>query len=184
MLLQSLSCQINAQVQKAFGTGAYLLTDTALATASSCFETWRRTTFSERIAIVAQAAVIMRARVDEFARPVAFEMGTRMDQARTEVALGADILDYYAKNAERYFSADTLESRLSPASVPTSPFGVLLGLQPSDARYQELARFAAPNLAAGNVVLVKHAGRVPLFAMAFENLWREAGAPDGTYTTV
>jgi len=37
---------------------------------------------------------------------------------------------------------------------------------------------------AGNVVMVKHAGCVPQCAIAFENLWREAGAPAGAYTNL
>ena len=49
--------------------------ETALETAANCFENWRRTTFAERGAIAAKAAAIMRARIDEFARPVTLEMG-------------------------------------------------------------------------------------------------------------
>jgi succinate-semialdehyde dehydrogenase/glutarate-semialdehyde dehydrogenase len=37
---------------------------------------------------------------------------------------------------------------------------------------------------AGNVVMVKHAGCVPQCAIAFEKLWREAGAPVGAYTNL
>ena len=37
---------------------------------------------------------------------------------------------------------------------------------------------------AGNVVMVKHAGCVPQCAIAFEKLWREAGARVGTYTNL
>jgi succinate-semialdehyde dehydrogenase/glutarate-semialdehyde dehydrogenase len=45
-----------------------------------------------------------------------------------------------------------------------------------------LARFAAPHLASGNVMLVKHAPGVPQCALAFEQLFAEAGAPSGAYT--
>jgi len=68
----------------------------ALATAATCFEKWRRTNFSERAAVVTKAAAIMRTRVDEFARPVTLEMGKLFEQARGEVELSADIIDYYA----------------------------------------------------------------------------------------
>ena len=65
-----------------------------------------------------------------------------------------------------------------------APFGVLFGVEPWNFPYYQLARFAAPNLMAGNVVMVKHAGCVPQCAIAFEKLWLEAGAPAGAYTNL
>jgi succinate-semialdehyde dehydrogenase/glutarate-semialdehyde dehydrogenase len=156
----------------------------ALETAATCFETWRHTTFAERAAVVAKAAAIMRARIDEFARPVTLEMGKLIDQARGEVVLSADIIDYYAKNAERFLAPEHLKPSSGEAEVESSPFGVLFGVQPWNFPYYQLARFAAPNLMAGNVVMVKHAGCVPQCAIAFEKLWMEAGAPFGAYTNL
>ena len=158
--------------------------ETSIKTAATCFEAWRRTTFAARAAVVGKAAAIMRARVDEFARPVTLEMGKLIDQARGEVVLSADILDYYAKNAERFLAPQRLEPSLGEAQVESSPFGVLFGVEPWNFPYYQLARFAAPNLMAGNVVMVKHAACVPQCAIAFEKLWREAGAPQGAYTNL
>ncbi len=158
--------------------------EAALVTAAACFETWRRTTFVERAAVVAKASAIMRARIDEFARPVTLEMGKLIDQARGEVVLSADIIDYYAKNAERFLATEHLNPSSGEAEVESSPFGVLFGVQPWNFPYYQLARFAAPNLMAGNVVMVKHAGCVPQCAIAFEKLWLEAGAPIGAYTNL
>jgi succinate-semialdehyde dehydrogenase/glutarate-semialdehyde dehydrogenase len=158
--------------------------ETALENAAACFETWRHTTFAERAAVAAKAAAIMRARTDEFARPVTLEMGKLIDQARGEVALSAAIIDYYAKNAERFLAPQHLKPSSGEAVVESSPFGVLFGVQPWNFPYYQLARFAAPNLMAGNVVMVKHAGCVPQCAIAFEKLWLEAGAPAGAYTNL
>src|SRR5450759_4951150 len=158
--------------------------ETAIKTAATCFETWRHTTFAERAVVVIKAATIMRARVDEFARPVTLEMGKLIAEARGEVALSADIIDYYAKNAERFLAPQHLKPGSGKAVVESSPFGVLFGVQPWNFPYYQLARFAAPNLMAGNVVMVKHAGCVPQCAIAFEKLWREAGAPAGAYTNL
>jgi succinate-semialdehyde dehydrogenase / glutarate-semialdehyde dehydrogenase len=156
----------------------------ALDTAATCFETWRHTTFAERAAVVAKASAIMRARIDEFARPVTLEMGKLIDQARGEVVLSADIIDYYASNAERFLAPEHLKPSSGEAEVESSPLGVLFGVQPWNFPYYQLARFAAPNLMAGNVVMVKHAACVPQCAIAFEKLWMEAGAPAGAYTNL
>lgn len=158
--------------------------ETKIATATACFESWRKTRFAERAAIAAKAAAIMRARADEFARPVTLEMGKRIAEARGEVALSADIIDYYAQNAERFLAPERLDPTSGEAEIVSSPFGVLFGVQPWNFPYYQLARFAAPNLMAGNVVMVKHAGNVPQCAIAFEELWLEAGAPKGAYTNL
>jgi succinate-semialdehyde dehydrogenase/glutarate-semialdehyde dehydrogenase len=158
--------------------------ETAIETATTCFETWRHKTFAERALVVARAAAIMRERIDEFARPVTLEMGKLIDQARGEVLLSADIIEYYATNAETFLAPQHLKPSSGEAAVESSPFGVLFGVQPWNFPYYQLARFAAPNLMAGNVVMVKHAGCVPQCAIAFEKLWREAGAPAGAYTNL
>jgi succinate-semialdehyde dehydrogenase/glutarate-semialdehyde dehydrogenase len=158
--------------------------ETALGTAATCFKTWRHTTFAERADVVAKAAAIMRARVDEFARPVTLEMGKLIDEARGEVVLSADIIDYYAKHAERFLAPQHLTPSSGEAEVESSPLGVLFGIEPWNFPYYQLVRFAAPNLMAGNVVMVKHAGSVPQCAIAFEKLWLEAGAPVGAYTNL
>ena len=108
--------------------------------------------------MVAKAAALLREHVDEFAGPVTLEMGKLIDQARGEVVLSADIIDYYAKNAERFLAAGTLTPSSGEAEIVSSPLGVLFGIQPWNFPYYQLARFAAPNLMAGNVVMVKHAG--------------------------
>ena len=156
----------------------------AIKTAETCFESWRHTTFAERAVIVAKAATLMRERVDEFAKPVTLEMGKLIAEARGEVALSADIIEYYAWNAEDFLAPQILKPKLGEAVIESSPFCVLFGVQPWNFPYYQLARFAAPNLMAGNVVMVKHAGCVPRCAIAFAKLWLEAGAPAGAYTNL
>ena len=158
--------------------------EAVLAAAAACFEVWRATTFAERSAIVARAAGLMRARRDEFARPVTLEMGKLIGEAQGEVDLSADILDYYAANAEQFLAPRRLAPATGEADVESSPLGVLFGVQPWNFPYYQLARFAAPNLMAGNVVMVKHASCVPQCALLFAALWRDAGAPPGAYTNL
>jgi succinate-semialdehyde dehydrogenase / glutarate-semialdehyde dehydrogenase len=141
-------------------------------------------TFAERAAIANKAAEILRSRLDEFARPVTLEMGKRFEEAQAEVQLSADIIAYYAEHAEEFLAPEKLHPESGEAHIENSPLGVLFGVQPWNFPYYQLARFAAPNLMAGNVVMVKHSGTVPQCALAFEKLWREAGAPAGAYTNL
>ena len=156
----------------------------AIKNAATCFDTWRHTTFAERGAVVVKSAALMRARADEFARPVTLEMGKLIAEARGEVALSADIIEYYAKHAEAFLALEHLKPNSGEAVIESTPLGIIFGVQPWNFPYYQLARFAAPNLMAGNVVMVKHAGCVPQCAIAFEKLWLEAGAPVGAYTNL
>jgi succinate-semialdehyde dehydrogenase/glutarate-semialdehyde dehydrogenase len=158
--------------------------ETKIAAAATCFETWRHKSYAERAAIVAKAAAIMAAKVDEFAHTMTLEMGKRINEARGEVEFSAQILAYYAKNAERFLAPVKLHPTKGEAHMESSPIGVIFGVEPWNFPYYQLARVAGPHLMAGNVLMVKHAGCVPQCAIAFEKLWIEAGAPVGLYTNL
>jgi succinate-semialdehyde dehydrogenase/glutarate-semialdehyde dehydrogenase len=155
-----------------------------LATAQSCFETWRFKSYAERATIVAKAAQLLHEQADAFARTMTLEMGKRISEARGEVEFSSRILAYYAKNAERFLAPVTLQPTVGEAHMESSPIGVLLGVEPWNFPYYQLARVAGPHLMAGNVLMVKHAGCVPQCAIAFEKLWIDAGAPAGLYTNL
>jgi succinate-semialdehyde dehydrogenase / glutarate-semialdehyde dehydrogenase len=183
MAYQSIN-PFTGQLERTFRDHSAQEVDAALTTAHGSFSSWRHTSFGERAAVVARAAHILRSRTDDFARPMTLEMGKRIDEARAEVKVSADILDYYAQHARTFLSPQTLSPEQGSAHVESSPLGVLFGVQPWNFPYYQLARFAAPNLMAGNVVMVKHAASVPQCAEAFEALWLEAGAPAGVYTNL
>ena len=174
----------NGELVKSFEEHTDQQLETAIAAAQTCFHSWKNLSFRERAVIVTKAADIMRDRVDDFARPVTLEMGKLFAESVGEVMLSADILDYYAKHAERFLEPEFLDPASGEAVIESSPLGVLFGVQPWNFPYYQLARFAGPNLMAGNVVLVKHSGTVPQCAIAFEQLWLEAGAPAGAYTNL
>src|ERR1700758_5195148 len=157
-----------------------------LAQAQTTFESWSQTSYAERAAVCRRAAVILRDRSDEFARLLTLEMGKLYGESLGEVELSAQIFDYYAENAEAFLAPESLETASSDddAVVVSAPLGVILGIQPWNFPYYQLARVAAPNLMAGNVVMVKHASNVPQAAAAFERLLLEAGAPEGAYTNL
>jgi succinate-semialdehyde dehydrogenase/glutarate-semialdehyde dehydrogenase len=155
-----------------------------LVAAQACYQTWRGKTYAERAAVVAKAAELMHAHVDDFARLATLEMGKRIDESRGEVTFSADILEYYARNAERFLAPVKLHPKVGRAHMESSPIGVIFCVEPWNFPYYQLARIAGPHLMAGNVVVVKHAGIVPQCAIAFEKLWIDAGGPAGLYTNL
>ncbi|NWB83816.1 MULTISPECIES: NAD-dependent succinate-semialdehyde dehydrogenase [Pseudomonas] len=155
-----------------------------LATAAQCYLTWKNTSYAQRAAIIAKAGELMHARFDELARKVTLEMGKRINEARGEVKFSADILAYYAKNAERFLAPEALHPVEGEAHMESSPIGVVFGVEPWNFPFYQLARVAGPHLMAGNVLVIKHAGCVPQCAIAFEQLLLDAGAPPGLYTNL
>ena len=156
----------------------------AMDSAQNCFEDWKSRSFANRAVVLLKAAEIMRADVDYFATLITLEMGKLIEQARGEVLLSAEIITYYAEHAETFLAPIDLKQKLGEAQLLSSPIGLLFGVQPWNYPYYQLARFAAPNIMAGNVVLIKHAASVPQCALAFEKLFRDADAPKGVYTNL
>jgi succinate-semialdehyde dehydrogenase/glutarate-semialdehyde dehydrogenase len=156
-----------------------------LAAAASCFEhDWRHRSFAQRKAVLLRAAALMRERSQALSGLITLEMGKLIQQSAGEVAFSAAIFEYYAEQAEALLAPEKLVTGKGEAVVESAPLGVLFGIEPWNYPYYQIARFAAPNLMAGNVVMVKHASNVPQCALAFEQLMRDAGAPEGAYTNL
>ncbi|SIO67678.1 succinate-semialdehyde dehydrogenase / glutarate-semialdehyde dehydrogenase [Burkholderia sp. GAS332] len=174
----------NGKVLKSFEKLTDAQLEKSIAAAETCFQTWKHTTYAQRAEVVAKAATLMRQNVDEFARLATLEMGKRIDEARGEVKFSADILAYYAEHAKTFLAPTKLNPKIGEAHMENSPFGVLFCVEPWNFPYYQLARVAGPQLMAGNVLVVKHAGCVPQCAIAFEKLLLDAGAPKGAYTNL
>jgi succinate-semialdehyde dehydrogenase / glutarate-semialdehyde dehydrogenase len=156
----------------------------AIERAHSVYETdWRHRSIAARARIIAAAAEMLREQAEEYASYLTLEMGKLIAEARGEVSLSADILDYYAERAERYLAPQPIAE--APGSmVETLPLGIVLGVEPWNFPYYQLARVAGPQLMVGNVVMIKHAGNVPQSALAFARLFQTVGAPAGAYTNI
>ncbi|MGA2552584.1 MAG: NAD-dependent succinate-semialdehyde dehydrogenase [Burkholderiaceae bacterium] len=174
----------DGKILKKFETLSSARLEAALAAADSCFQTWKETSFASRAAVIAKAATLMRGHVDDFAKLATLEMGKRINEARGEVKFSADILTYYAERAERFLAPVKLDPKFGEAHMESSPIGVIFCVEPWNFPYYQLARVAGPQLMAGNVLVVKHAGCVPQCAIAFEKLLLDAGAPVGAYTNL
>jgi succinate-semialdehyde dehydrogenase/glutarate-semialdehyde dehydrogenase len=157
----------------------------ALAEAQAAFETWRKVPVAERAAIVRRAAELHRERRKELAAIIVREMGKPFGAAVGEVDFSADITEYYADQAD-VITADQPLTILGEgtAVIRRSPLGVLFGIMPWNFPYYQVARFAAPNLVLGNVIVLKHASQCPESAAAIEKIYRDAGLPEGAYVNV
>ncbi len=156
----------------------------AITRADAAFLSWRETSFAVRAKVMQSAATLLRRDIDSYAKLLTLEMGKLFAEAKAEVELSANIFEYYAHHAERLLAPETLpvaDPAEGDAILVHEPLGVLLAIEPWNFPYYQIARIIAPQLSAGNTMLLKHASNVPQSAAAFEALMREAGLPEGGF---
>ncbi|WP_049915630.1 NAD-dependent succinate-semialdehyde dehydrogenase [Haloferax mucosum] len=159
--------------------------EAALSRSSAAFDEWRARPIREREALLSNAADVLRANKQRYAELMTKEMGKPISQALGEVEKCAWACDHYAEHATAYLGA---EHHPSPpgTSVETvhEPLGAVLAVMPWNFPFWQVIRFAAPYLTAGNVGILKHASNVPGCALALEEVFEEAGYPEGVFQTL
>jgi succinate-semialdehyde dehydrogenase/glutarate-semialdehyde dehydrogenase len=115
---------------------------------------------------------------------MATEMGKPLKQGAAEVEKCALGCDYYADNAEAHLAPETIKTENSKSYVAFEPLGVVLAVMPWNFPLWQVYRFAAPALMAGNVGVLKHASNVPGCALVIEEIFTQAGFPEGAFRTL
>lgn len=145
------------------------------------FSEWSRTPVSERAEILQKVADILVRESDRHAGIITREMGKPITQAKAEVEKCAWVSRYYAENAEKFLSPVRLDSTAKESYMRFDPLGIIFAIMPWNFPYWQTFRFLAPNFMAGNTEILKHASNVPRCAQAMEELFLQAGAPDGVF---
>jgi succinate-semialdehyde dehydrogenase/glutarate-semialdehyde dehydrogenase len=161
--------------------------DAAIGRADAAHREWSASsTVEERAALVRRVGELHAERSRHLGEIIVREMGKPIEQAVGEVEFCVAIYDYYADNAAKLLAdepIDLLEGDGS-AFVRRSSYGVLLGIMPWNYPYYQVARFAGPNLAIGNTILLKHAPQCPESAEAIEQIFHDAGFPPDAYINI
>lgn len=143
-------------------------------------------TVEERASLLRRVGELHLEHRERLATIIVREMGKTYERALGEVDFSASIYTYYADHSADLLADEPIDliSGKGSAFVRRSSLGVLLGIMPWNYPYYQVARFAAPNLVIGNTVLLKHAPQCPESAAAIEELFAQAGFPDGAYVNV
>ncbi|WP_435181633.1 NAD-dependent succinate-semialdehyde dehydrogenase [Halorussus sp. AFM4] len=159
--------------------------DAALDAAVETFDEWKDVPMLKRQQLLADAGDVLRENADEYAELMTREMGKPLSSARSEVEKCAWVCDYYAENAAEHLQDD---HHPGPAHAETyvsyEPLGPILAVMPWNFPFWQVFRFAAPHLTAGNVGLLKHASNVPGCAEAIQDVFEEAGYPEGVFQSL
>ncbi len=159
----------------------------AIGRADQAHRTWgTATTVAERAALVRRVAELHVERRERLGEIIVREMGKPIEQALGEVDFAAAIYEYYADHAEALLADEPIElsEGEGDAVIKRTSVGVLLGIMPWNYPYYQVARFAGPNLAIGNTILLKHAPQCPESAEAMAAIYADAGFPEGAYENI
>ena len=161
--------------------------EAAIGRADAAYRSWTpSSTVAERAGLVRRVGELHGERRQKLAEIIVREMGKPVEQALGEVDFVVEIYGYYADKAEELMADEpiALLDGEGTAVVRRSAFGVLLGIMPWNFPYYQVARFAAPNMVIGNPILLKHAPQCPESAEAMQQIFDDAGFPDGAYENI
>ncbi len=159
----------------------------AIARAHAATRGWGRSApLAERSELVRKIGDLHTERRDELAKALVEEMGKPLAQAYGEVDFAADIYRYHAEIAAEELADQPIGLRAGTgtAVIRNAPLGVILGVMPWNFPFYQVARFAGPNLAIGNSVLLKPASQCPRTGELIAQIYTDAGAPSGAFEMI
>jgi len=155
-----------------------------LELAQQAFNKYRYLPFEQRAMWMQKAADILERDREIYAKMMTLEMGKTLKSAIAEIEKCALVCRYYAKNAAQFMADVPANTDASSSFVRYQPLGAILAVMPWNFPFWQVFRFAAPTLMAGNVGLLKHASNVPQCALKIEQIFAEAGFPEGVFQTL
>ena len=155
--------------------------DQALSTAASTAPRWAATAIGARCELLAKAGEALLHKRDDYALLMSREMGKTLAEARAEVEKCAAACKFYAAEAPRMLADEPIATDAKKSLVACEPLGVILAVMPWNFPFWQVVRAAAPALAAGNVMVLKHADNVMGCGLAMEEVFTHAGMPPGVF---
>lgn len=151
-----------------------------LIKADNVFSEWKKVPFEERQKLISKAAEVLRTNSEKFGRIITGEMNKPISQSIAEVEKSALMMNYYA-GAENTLQPEKIESEYKISEVHYVPKGVILGVMPWNFPFWQVLRFAIPAILSGNTVVLKHASICFESGNAIEQVFLEAGFPEGVF---
>jgi succinate-semialdehyde dehydrogenase / glutarate-semialdehyde dehydrogenase len=158
--------------------------DRELQVSRKVFSNWREMPVTERVKYIKKLGEVLRSEKRTYAELMTREMGKPIKESMAEVEKCAWLCDYYADNAQRFLTPEDVKTEAKKSYVMFQPLGVVLAIMPWNFPFWQAFRFGIPAVAAGNVVILKHASNVPMTALAIEEAFRKAGFPDNVFKTL
>lgn len=149
------------------------------------FSDWRCRAVPDRAGLIRQLGRQLLLQQESLARQATLEMGKPIVQARSEIEKCALLCEYYAAHGPAALEPQAVHGNPAAKSyVRFDPLGAVLAVMPWNFPFWQVFRFAVPTLLAGNVGILKHATNVLGCAQAMEQVFRDAGFPEGAFVSL
>ena len=159
--------------------------DRALQAAARSFPAWRALAPNVRGKILRKGADLMRERTERIASIATREEGKTLAEARWEVAMAADILDWYAEEGRRAYGRVLPQQRPGVRmTVVKEPIGPVAAFAPWNFPLGNPARKIGAALGAGCTCILKPAEESPGSALEVARALVDAGLPAGVLSVV
>jgi succinate-semialdehyde dehydrogenase / glutarate-semialdehyde dehydrogenase len=150
-------------------------------TSEKTFKKWKNESINFRSELMLKAADLLIENSEQYAELISLEMGKPITEAKAEINKCAWVCEFYAENSEEFLADEIIESDADESFISYEPLGTILAIMPWNFPFWQVFRFAAPTLMAGNAALLKHATNVLGCAEAIEQIFRDAGFPEGLF---
>jgi succinate-semialdehyde dehydrogenase/glutarate-semialdehyde dehydrogenase len=158
--------------------------DEALESARKGFATWKATSAHDRSKIMRKAADLMRERHDAISKIMVMEQGKVYPEARGEVLVSADIIDWYAEEGRRSYGRIVPGRGKIRQLVVQEPVGVVAAFTPWNFPVLTPARKVGGALAAGCSLILKASEETPGACVEMVRCFADAGLPKGVLNLV
>ena len=160
--------------------------DAALARARAAQPAWAALSVAERCKYMERVLERVIARQDDIIETVCRETGKpRLEGLMMEVFAVCDTIGYYTKHAKRILKERKkrmhLMSPMKKLRLVPSPLGVVGVITPWNGPFVLSMNPSVQALLAGNAVLLKPSEITPYSGLLTEEIFREAGIPDGLF---
>lgn len=174
----------NQRKLKTYRTDSLATIERKLKQADRAFADWSALSLQDRTNFLRSVGTYLQVHKQRYGELITAEMGKTLAEAISEVEKCAATCQFYADHAEAFLADQPIESDAAHSYVTYQPLGAVLAIMPWNFPFWQAMRFAIPGLIAGNVGLLKHAPNVSGCALAIEEVFREAGLPDGVFQTL
>ena len=151
--------------------------DRALAAAGRGFAQWRHAPATERASVLQGAARLLRERAQTLARIATLEQGKTLAEAQAEVAMVANLFDFYAGECQRLYGRVLVRPAGQRSTVIKEPVGPVAAFAPWNFPLSNPGRKLGAPIAAGCSVILKSAEETPACALGVLQALLDAGLP-------